>query len=200
MSKYFLFSSFFIICFSSCQDEQSNLVEDGDVLTSDLDDTCSCSSLEVDSLDTYTKNGVNYTGVCVENYPETDLKYIEKNILSGKLHGNVTYFDKEGNVLIEEIYENGISKRSSKNDAITCDCTELEEMKLSNSANIKRYSLDGIPFTGKCESYYPETNQLYIESNYKNGFLNGYTIYYKKDGANLYMEKYVMGRLENTIY
>lgn len=187
--------------FTACDNtNNSNLIEKGDMLSSGIVDTCECSELIQDSLGTYFKNDSLFTGICISYYPNSSSKYVEKNLLKGLLHGSVFYYDKNGEVLIEEIYENGHSKRSGKAEVLNCSCNELTLMKASNPDLPARYSLDDIPYTGKCESFYPESEYIYMEANYWEGFLNGYTTFYNKDGSKLYMEVYKNGVLEKTIY
>lgn len=182
----------------SCSDGQrEDIVEPGEVLSTDLPDTCSCDELTQDSLGFYYSSDGLYSGVCISNYPNTDLRYIEKNILEGKLHGKVTYYDKAGKVLMEEIYESGKSKRSGDN--LECQCSELIEMKQADVRLPSRYSLDDIPFSGKCKTYFGDSVTVAMEASYENGYLHGYTTYYGKSGEKLYMEKYYQGVLETLI-
>lgn len=172
----------------------------GSVMQSALMDTCFCQDLDADSLGIYFMKDKKYTGMCIENYPETATKYIEKSLLEGKLHGKVKYFDKQGNVLIEEIFENGNKKRSGEVDVLVCDCSELT-LQSSNTPGIpKRYYLDGIPYTGTCMENYPDSKQQYMEVSYEQGVLHGRTKYFNKDGTALYSEKYEKGELISTHY
>jgi len=172
-----------------------NTFNDGNVNANNTSDTCECNLLVADSSGLYVLNDNYYTGVCVSYYPNTKTTYIEKHYLGGKLHGKVTYFDKNGKSLFQEMYESGKQKRSGNLDhTLSCDCSELNYEKISGSSGpIAR--LDDIPFTGKCTKYYEGTKQLYMESNYKNGKLDGYTIYYKRDGSTILMETYNSGEL-----
>ncbi len=199
--KYLILFSISLFLFYSCGSEQEeNLVEEGDVLITNFVDTCDCATLSIDSLGTYFEEETAYTGVCIGYYPESNSKYVEKNLLEGLLHGNVTYFDKSGEVLIEEIYENGKPKRSGKAEVLECECSELNQKKASDPRYPVKFSLDDIPFTGKCKSYYPETEIIYMESNYLNGYLEGYTTFYNRDSSKMYMEYYRNGIIEKTVY
>jgi antitoxin component YwqK of YwqJK toxin-antitoxin module len=62
------------------------------------------------------------------------------------------------------------------------------------------YKLDDVPFTGRCEKFYENSNQLYMESSYKKGILDGYTIYYNRDGSTILMEKYELGVMTSTVH
>ncbi len=177
----------------------SNLIEQGLIMTSEPLDTCFCDSLAKDDEGRFLQRDQLFTGVCVYNYPETDVKYMVKGILGGKLHGKVIYYDQTGKVLMEEVYENGTKKRTGDGAPIVCDCSELEKKELVG-ATISRWFLDEIPFSGKCIKKYPETDQTYLEANYKNGLPDGYTIYYGQDGQTLYMEKYVNGDLIKILH
>lgn len=190
----------FLVVLVSCSGRRNKeIVDDGNILSVSEQDTCECDNLKTDSLGIFLKDDLPYTGVCYSNYPDMDVKYIEKELLEGKLHGKVVYYSKNGEVILEEVYEYGAQKRAGDFDALECECTEL---KLTNNeqTGITRYYLDDIPFTGKCTKYYPESEQVYIEANYKNGYLNGHTIYYAKDGSTLYFEVYESGVLVNTVY
>ena len=60
--------------------------------------------------------------------------------------------------------------------------------------------MDDIPFTGTCQSYYPDAEQVYMEAIYENGFLEGRSTFYDQDGKMLYTEVYKQGYLEKTIH
>jgi len=118
--------------------------------------------------------------------------------MNGRLHGKVSYFDREGNILIEEMYENGKQKRMGGTDeSISCKCDELTISKM-NGYSV--YKLDNVPFTGTCQKHYENSAQVYMECNYKNGLLHGYTQYFNKDGSSIILEKYEHGELITTIH
>jgi antitoxin component YwqK of YwqJK toxin-antitoxin module len=163
-------------------------------------DTCFCNVLDKDTTGLYLLKAKKYTGMCIENYPETAAKYIEKSLLEGQLHGKIKYFDKLGNVLIEEIYESGKKIRSGEVDIIECDCSELDP-KLSSTQGVpNRYYLDGIPYTGTCHKSYPDVSQKYMEVSYEQGVHHGRTTYFNKDGSIMYTEKYEKGELISTYH
>lgn len=184
---------------SSEPKEKPNLIEEGEMMTSTVADTCLCDDLTEDSLGIHYKNDTLFTGVCIHNYPNSDLNYMVKSIMSGKLHGNVTYYDREGGVLVEEIYEDGQKKRTGDGAPQECDCTELEAVS-SPGERASRYFLDGIPFTGRCFEKYADSDQVYMEIKYENGIRQGYTTFFDKDGKTMFMEKYDRGELIKTIY
>jgi hypothetical protein len=189
----FLFLVTIFSCTENISSEEEVLNDSGTVKQSELEDTCSCNDLDIDSTGNHFLDAEIYTGICVQSYPETDLKYIEKSILNGRLHGKVTYYDKYGEIILEEIYEEGDQKRSGAVDALNCDCSELDKVEIPGSQGAMRYMLDDIPYTGICVKYYPESAQIYMEANYENGLPDGYTTYYNKDGSTLLMEKYDNG-------
>lgn len=193
----------FLVQLVACGEDHhsaEDLVESGEFNAADIKDTCMCSEL-ITKDELMVKEEEPFTGVCIENYPESDKKYIEKNILKGQLHGKVSYFDKNGNVLYEEFFEAGGSLRSSKNENQICNCSELVGTKNSQDPTLpQRYNLDNIAFTGTCKEYYPESDQVYMEAQYKNGLKEGYTTFYGKDGSTLYMEKYESGYLIKTVH
>jgi len=194
---------FFILTFGliGCGDNVvENTSSDGNINSLNVADTCNCIELVVDSLGTHLLDDKLYTGICLSYYSASYDKYIEKNLFEGKLHGKVIYYDKDGAVLFEEVYENGKQKRNGALDeTLTCDCAELEHVKTSDPLVPTLVKLDDIPFTGKCEKYYENSEQLYMESDYKNGYLEGYTIYYNKDGSTILMEKYSYGQMISTV-
>ena len=185
----------------SCSSEQNEILTDqGSVMQTDDMDTCLCNELAIDSAGIHTKKNELYTGICFENYPNSDKKYIEKSLLKGKPHGKIVYYDQQGAVLFEEIYKEGEKKRSGELEVIECDCSELELVESSLPGVSDRYFLDEMPFTGSCSKYYPESDQIYMDVNYTAGELNGATTYYNKDGSVMYIEKYSMGELMRTVH
>jgi hypothetical protein len=191
------------IVISSCENQDvNNDYSSGDLgkmKESEVLDTCQCSNLDVDTTDVHFLNEKIYTGICLEYYPESKDRYIEKNLLNGKIHGKVTYFNREGEILIEEVYDDGKKKRSGDVEVLTCACSEL----MKEATNIPqvpfRYLLDDIPYTGSCEEYYPDMNQLYMRINYRDGILQGYSSYFNKDGSTLLIQKYENGELISAI-
>lgn len=195
-----IFSVLFLASCGGQEEESNNPTDSGTVMQSGDLDTCQCQELDIDTLGNHFKEGSEYTGVCVEYYPNSSEKYIEKNLLSGKMHGKVSYYDREGNLLIEEIYEEGNKKQSGEVDVLNCDCSELAKIESNVPRVPSRFFLDDIPYTGTCEKFYDSTDVLYMESNYKDGFLNGRTIYYNRDGSTILIEKYESGQLISTVH
>ncbi|MBK9592648.1 MAG: hypothetical protein IPO32_14535 [Crocinitomicaceae bacterium] len=114
------------------------------------------------------------------------------------MHGKVEYYDREGQIILQEFYEDGNQKRTGGADgATTCDCSELETQVVQG---VNVYKLDNVPFTGKCEKFYEGESQVYMESNYKKGLLHGYTVYYNRDGSTILMEKYENGEAVSAIH
>lgn len=196
----FSFVFLFICSCTGDSDESENLTSDtGKVMKSEFLDTCKCAALDVDSLGNHFRDGEKFTGICMDYYPGSTDKYIEKNLLSGRIHGKVTYYSKDGEMLIEEIYENGQKKRSGEVDVLNCPCTELKKEETHIPQVPFRYLLDGIPYTGTCEEFYPESNQLYVSRQYKNGVMDGHTVFYNRDGSTLMIEKYESGLLISVV-
>lgn len=204
MRKTFLIipiSLLFAGCGESEPKQESGNLDSGTVKQSGMLDTCACSDLDIDSSGNHLLKESIFTGICVENYPETNVKYIEKNILNGKLHGKIRYFDKNGEVILEEVYEAGSKKRSGDVESLTCSCSELDKIETPGiSSGPVMYVLDDIPFTGTCREYYPESDQVYMEVNYRKGLVHGFTTYYKKDGSTLLIEKYVDGMQTSVVH
>ncbi len=200
--KFLLIGLLGLSIFSNCSDgpEQApDLIEEGVMMTSPPTDTCLCEELSEDSAGVFYKNEAAFTGVCIYNYPDTEIKSVVKSILTGKLHGMVTYYDKLGNVLVEELYQNGIKKKTGDGAPLTCDCSELDKLS-SPGESVVRAFLDDIPFNGKCLVTYQGTNQVYMEVEYINGLLDGFTIFYDREGNTMYLEKYEKGTLIKVIY
>ena len=199
--KPFLILSFAFFAVTGCDDGQKNITDDGTINATTLADTCRCDELVADSItNTWSLNNVPYTGVCIRYYESSKDKYLEQNLLEGKLHGKVTYFDRSGEILFEEMFDKGEQKRAGNSgDGLTCGCNELEFVKTADPQYPTIARLDEIPFTGKCEEKYRDSEQRSMESNYKNGVLDGYTIYYNRDGSSILIEHYDMGELVSVV-
>jgi antitoxin component YwqK of YwqJK toxin-antitoxin module len=194
-----LIFSFLVSCSGSDKDiDESNLIEKGEINTIAQTDTCSCDSLLTDTEGNFTKNGEVFTGICTHNYPNSDLKYMVKSILKGKLHGSISYYDREGELLMTEVYSEGERKNSGVQTALNCDCSELKATELIEP-KLSQYFLNEVPFNGKCIEKYPNSEQIYMEITYLKGFLHGFTTYFDKQGKVMYMEKYENGVLQKVI-
>lgn len=198
--KYFFPCLIFFI--SSCSEEvssDSDFLDNGKVMESKKLDTCFCTEIDIDSVGTHFYKETPYTGICIQHYPNSTDKYLEKNLLNGLLHGKVIYYGRDGEILIEEIYEGGNKKRSGNVDVLNCDCSELEKIESKMPLVPNRYLLDDIPYTGTCEKLYPDSKQVYMSVSYKNGILDGHSIYYNKDGSTLLIERYENGELVSAL-
>lgn len=192
----------FIFSFScsSKPRDTDKLIDGGAIMNSTTLDTCFCEELVKDSTEFLFLEDVKFTGVCVHNYPNSTEKYIVKNILEGKLHGSVIYYAVSGEELMKENYKSGELVRAGEENEIVCDCSELNHVDQKNRADLpKKTYLDGTLFTGTCYKYYPESTQRYIDIAYKNGFQEGYSIYYDREGKTMYIEKYEAGTLTQTL-
>lgn len=199
--KYILvfFSSLFLFSCSEQSQKKEEFTE-GTVKQEGRADSCLCVDLLVDSTGFHSKGGKAYTGVCTDYYPGSEDKYIEKNLLDGYLHGTVVYYSRSGDELMKEMYQKGVKRQSGDTDFLVCDCTDLEKVTNADPQLPNRYFLDEIPYTGRCQQFFPETNQMSVESHYKKGLLDGYTSYYDKQGNTLYIEEYQMGTLVNILH
>ena len=195
--KYFSIVVLFF-CFFSCEsNQQKTEVELGDNKEIDIDIvTCNCDSLKLNKNNKLTFNNNVFTGICELNYPETEQKYIDKQIVEGEVLGKVSYYSKLGEFLYAEVYNKGKLKSDGQN-IHNCNCSELT-IKTEDGVN-KNYLQNNL-FTGTCEDFYPNSKQVYIESTYKNGLLDGYTTYFNKNGSTIYMQKYKVGQLLKEIY
>ena len=64
---------------------------------------------------------------------------------------------------------------------------------------LKKHYLNNSLYTGKCSDNFPNSDQVYLEANYKDGLLHGYTIYYQKDGKVLMIHNYENGEIIKEI-
>ena len=195
----------FIAVLTSCSDSDSenkkNITNnEGTQKQSGVLDTCFCLDLDIDTIGAHFMKEKLYTGICIEYYPGSENKYIEKSILNGLVHGKTAFYDRSGKLLVEEIYENGKKKRSGEVMPLNCNCSELVKTEAVSHDGKTRYLLDDIPYTGSCEEFYPDSSNIYMEINYKNGLLEGRSTYYKRDGSEMYTEKYKAGELVTTYY
>ena len=148
---------------------------------------CNCDSLLKNEEGLMTLNQQPFTGICELYYPNSSTKYMSQQLLDGEVNGSIFYYDKDGNVILEEEYVKG-KKIGEKDEILHVNCKELVAKENEREGKIYYYSEK--PFTGSCEDYYPNSDQVYLVSNYKNGKLNGYTTYFNKDGSVLIMNKY----------
>lgn len=190
-----------VLCFFACSssEDEVDLIEAGSIMATNATDTCFCEVLVEDSLGNLSLDSTLFTGVCIYNYPGTKEKYMVKSLLNGKLHGLVSYYDQQGQILLEEMYENGQKKRTGDGAPQTCNCSELKQIT-SPGEPLSRSFLDDIPFTGKCIEKYVNSDQTYMEVSYNKGLLEGFTTFYDQTGNTLYIEKYENGQLVKVIY
>ena len=178
--------------------ELTEATEAGTINTIDQGEECACEDLMVNSDSLMTFNDKLFTGMCYSDYPETDMRYVEKHYLSGVLHGKIFYYDKEGAIIAEEEYTNGINTLSATESFVPCLCSELRTETGVNGAPNKKYK-NTLPFTGICHEYFKGTETVYMEISYQNGILHGYCKYYDREGNQLYMEEYNKGELQAVI-
>lgn len=191
---YILLSLILISCNSGNKEETS--IELGRNKESETLPSCNCDSLIKNPNNELLFGGEIFTGFCFSNYPSSEQKYIEKQILDGLVHGKITYFGKTGKILFDESYSYGELLTSTENES-RCNCKNLK-IKESSDKQKKNYLNESL-FTGTCQDFYPNTNQIYLEANYKKGILHGFTIYYNKDGSVLMMQSYEEGTLIKDI-
>jgi len=194
--KKILLNLSLILLITACNSNQDTTqVELGENKEVDMSAECNCDSLKTDTTGVLILESEVFSGKCYSNYPNSSQKYIEKEILKGEYHGKVSYFDKQGNLLYSETYSKGESMGDIENQP-NCNCMDIE-MKDENG--VKKHYFNSSLYTGKCSDNFPDTDQVYLEANYKNGLLHGYTIYYKKDGQVLMMHNYENGEIINEI-
>jgi len=194
--KKFIFSLITLFFLIACNSNQTKTeVELGTNNESDISESCYCDSLKKNLENRLELNHKLYSGSCFSNYPNSKQKYIEKQIFEGKYHGKITYYDKNGKKLYSETYNKGESLGDLEHQP-NCNCNDI---KLKDENGIKKYYYKDVLYTGKCSDYYPNTNQVYLESNYQNGLLHGFTIYYQKDGKVLMIHDYENGKIIKEI-
>ncbi len=187
---------FVILLITSCNsDSNTTQVELGENKEVDLSALCNCDSLETNDLGSLTLNSEEFSGRCYSNYPNSTEKYIEKEILKGEYHGKVTYFDKQGKLLYSETYNKGESMGDLENQP-NCNCMDIEGR---DENGVKKHYLNNSLYTGMCSDNFPNSDQVYLEANYKDGLLHGYTIYYQKDGTVLMIHNYEHGKIIKEI-
>lgn len=76
---------------------------------------CNCDSLKVIDLDDEIKQkslyGFEYNGACIRYYPNSDsVIYMRENYTNGYLNGAYIVYDRDGNVISEQKYEDGTLK------------------------------------------------------------------------------------------
>jgi hypothetical protein len=192
MKRIIVFLVSLFIIFNSCTTTQNDeQIELGENMQSKPMETCNCDSLELNG-ELLSFEGTIFTGLCFLNYPMSDQRYVEKQILDGKIHGNVVYYDKNDNVLFEEMYINGVQDKNED----YCNCSDLV---VEQKGEIKKNYLNGKPFTGKCEDFFLDTEQVYLEANYIGGQLDGFVNYYSKNGNVVMIQKYELGEYVKDI-
>lgn len=195
--KYIL-PLFLFVTFISCETKEDNEVSIELGHNKEIENLpeCNCDSLTLNESDQLVLSESIFTGICFLNYPGGDQKYIEKQILDGTIHGKITYFDKSGEVLFDETYNNGKLLNNAENKS-RCNCMDLV-MKDGENNLMKNYLNESL-FTGTCQDFFPNSDQIYLEANYKNGLLDGFTIYYQKDGSVSLMQDFKEGVLIEDI-
>lgn len=178
--------------------ELSESTDNGTINAADQELSCFCDELSSNSDDLKLYNDTLFTGVCTSNYPDTEDKYVEKHYLAGQLHGKVKYYDKEGEIIAEEEYAQGVNTISATESFVPCNCSELRLEKGQNGMPNKKYKGTTL-YSGICYQYYPDTEDVYMELSYQDGILHGYCKYYDKEGNQLYMEEYNKGDLEAVL-
>ena len=194
--KKIIFNLLLITLLVSCNSNENTTTSDlGKNQEVDMSALCNCDSLETTVTGLLTLKSKVFSGRCYSNYPNTNQKYIEKEILKGNYHGKVTYFDKHGDLLYSEAYNKGTSFSDLENQP-NCNCMDIDRR---DENGVKKHYLKNSLYTGKCSDNFPNSKQAYLEANYKDGLLHGYTIYYQKDGTVLMIDNYDNGKIIKEI-
>lgn len=152
-----------------------------------------CDSLVSDSLGVYRYNDSLFTGVCYENFPNLNVKLVERQIFRGKMHGHHLLYTPKGDTISVNLYNQGKLIRKSLGKSEVVNCEALETSQNLAGEEIKLYF--GTPYDGTCHRYYPapDTNQIYISIPYHKGRVDGELIIYDRQGNILVKEKYDNG-------
>ena len=126
-------------------------------------------------------------------FAESEKKSETRQIFKGQLHGNFIEFSIKGDTISQSIYNLGELKNKWTNELITCPCDSLVE--ITNSDEEKQMFYRDIPFSGICNRYFPlpDTNKIYLQMQYQNGFAHGDMIIYDRRGNEILREVYEEG-------
>ncbi len=186
MKKVFVILGLLSFSISCEQSGQKYEVEIGANLKTDEEITCNCDELEKNDQNLFEFNGDLFTGLCEQSYPNSDEKYMTKQFLEGKVHGSIFYYSQSGEVILEEEYVGG-DKVGEKGEILQVNCKALTKKEVDGQ-NLFFYN-DKL-FTGSCKDFYPNSEQTYVETYYKDGMLDGFSTYFNKDGSVLIMQKF----------
>ncbi len=189
-----IFMGMLLAC--STENSADNQVEMGESKAVQALPVCDCEDLIEHEPGVFFLAGEAFTGACLIYYQNSDAKYIEKQLLDGKVNGKVIYYDKSGAVLYEENYVQGDYQIDLNKEKLHCNCKTLTKETINGQT---KHFYKGQLFTGTCSDQYPDSEQDYVISTYANGLLNGFRTYYGKDGAVLYQEKYKSDTLIQVI-
>jgi hypothetical protein len=152
-----------------------------------------CDSLYVDSLGFYRLSDSLFTGVCFTNFPNQQVKFEERQIFRGQMHGHHLLFTPKGDTISVNLYNQGklLRKSIGKGEVVNCDSLQVEIH--ADGSEISTYF--GAPYNGTCHRYYPEpdTQQVYLTIPYSNGKVHGEMFIYDKQGNVLVKEVYNEG-------
>ncbi|MEO9258065.1 MAG: hypothetical protein ABI207_06760 [Crocinitomicaceae bacterium] len=195
MLKLLISTSILLLALTACDSKSNGPSPEQRILAGDYDaykelDSCDCATLTKKG-DTYIdKRDSLYTGRCFTYYGSSTQKMEEKQIFRGELNGYYLVFDSQGNELTRSLYKNGKLIPNAKKNS-QCNCEDLK--KENTKSNVKM--LNGIPYSGTCFSYYPNTSDKYTEVQYRDGLINGLMIVYDQQGNLLTSTKYEDGIL-----
>lgn len=177
--------------------DSDNVVELGESKTGGDIIVCNCEDLTKDSIGILNYNGIPFTGNCLIKYQNSEKTYIEKQILNGQINGKIKYFNRSGKVLFEENFVQGEFKLDLSQESIHCN---YKSLTFKQEGFFKKCYYNDMLFTGTCSDQYPNSDQDYFKSTYKDGLLHGYNTYYDKNGEILYQEKYRSDTLVKVVH
>jgi antitoxin component YwqK of YwqJK toxin-antitoxin module len=193
MLKLLISTFILLLALTACDSKPTGPSPEERVLAGDYEaykelDSCDCATLTKKEGTYFDKLDSLYTGRCFTYYGSSTQKMEEKQIFKGELNGYYFVFDYQGNELTKNLYKKGKLIPNAKKNA-QCGCEELKK----ENAQSKVKMLNGIPYTGTCFSYYPNTSAKYTEIQYKDGLINGLMIVYDQQGNLLTSTKYENG-------
>ncbi len=206
MLRIFIFClivSIFISCDLSQQTPTNEVIRER-LLLGEFDayeylPTVHCDSLVLDTLNNLTYQDSLFSGICFVNFENSSSKQQIQQIFRGKLHGNSLLLSPKGDTISMRLYNHGRFTRElvAGYTTVICDSLDVFQNDLGNQVVF----FDGLPFTGKCVSYFDpiesDDSLLQIEKikPYARGVLEGEVILYNSEGEEVNRKMYKGGEL-----
>ena len=102
--KNLLFNLLLLALLASCNSTKDNtIVELGENKEVDMSALCNCDSLLTNNEGLLSLKTEVFSGRCFSNYPNSDQKYIEKEILKGEYHGKELILTNKESYYIQKL-------------------------------------------------------------------------------------------------